>query len=197
MTSLPHLATIFDRLRSGYHYTPADGEVFRALWNRFDAYQAAFEAFGMNLQKHRENVVYLAAGASQDPGKQARKMGLFVLVLVEWMSNEHATVVPDFFETWWHVGDLPHLSSDRYREYMEQVGVTDRADVGRVIRLLTKYGFAHPRADGAFQFRTAAYRFLDLCMEAVEMTEDAEAAGEQAEDDATPNAAARSPVSGS
>ncbi|WP_022836401.1 condensin complex protein MksE [Salisaeta longa] len=174
MTDLPHLSEIFSQLRRGYHYTPADGEVFRILWQRFDAYKAAFEAFGMDLRKHRERTVYLFAGSSQNPGKKARAMGLFVLVLVEWMSNEYPTIVPDFFDTWWHVDDLPHLASERYATYMEQVGVTNTADLNSVIGSLTRYGFAETRADGAFQFRTAAHRFLDLCIEAVEMTPDAE-----------------------
>jgi hypothetical protein len=170
MTSLPHLDTVFDRLRRGYHYTPDDGEVFRALWRRFDDYRAAFEALGLDLRKHPENVVFLAAGPSDEPGKQAREMGLFVLVMVEWMSDERGAVLPDFFETWWRTDDLPHLGADRYREYMGQVGVTSPGDLDRVVRTLAGYGFAEARADGAFRFRTAAHRFLDLCMEAMEQT---------------------------
>lgn len=189
MTDLPHLAAIFHKLRSGYHYTPADGDVFRTLWRRFDAYRDAFDAFGLLLRKHPQNVVYLAADASDDPGKQAREMGLFVLVLVEWMSDRHGTIVPDFFETWWRIEDLPHLASDRYREYMDRVGVATPDDLDRVVRLLAKYGFAESRADGAFRFRAAAHRFLDLCLEAVEMTDDPDADDPDAPPDA-PDAAA-------
>ncbi|MGM0705314.1 MAG: condensin complex protein MksE [Bacteroidota bacterium] len=171
MTSLPHLATIFDRLRRGYHFTPADGDLFRVLWNDFDAYEKAFGAFGLRLHKHHQNVVYLAADPSKNPGKQARTMGLFVLVMVESMSNEYAAIVPPFFDTWWRIEELPHLASERYREYMEQVDINDADDLARVVRLLEKYGFAETRTGGAFQFRTAAYRFLDLCIDAVEMSE--------------------------
>lgn len=175
MKSLPHLATIFDRLRKGYHFTPADGDLFRTLWNQFHAYEKAFAAFGLHLCKHSENVVYLAADRSNNPGKQARTMGLFVLVMVEWMSNEYAEIIPTFFDTWWRPNDLPHLTSERYREYMEQVDVKDANDLAGVVRLLAKYGFAETQPGGLFRFRTAAHRFLDLCMEAMEMSTESDA----------------------
>ncbi|MES3628905.1 MAG: hypothetical protein PPP56_01930 [Longimonas sp.] len=189
MKPLPHLATIFDRLRRGYHFTPSDGDLFRVLWNRFEAYKSAFSAFGLHLRKHPQNVVYLASDLDKNPGKQARTMGLFVLVMVEWVGNEHAAITPIFFDTWWHIDDLPHLAFERYREYMEQVDVNDADDLAGVIRLLETYGFAETRTGGTFQFRTASYRFLELCVEAAEMSasSDAEASDTDTQVDLRPD----------
>lgn len=182
MKSLPHLPEIFNRLRLGYHYTASDTALFPVLWKRFNAYKETFAVFGLRLQKHPEGVVYLDPGAAEGIGKRTRRMGLFVLILVEWMSNERPAILPDFFETWWPIDDLPHLEYDRYREYMEHVQVEHTGDLQRIVNQLAKYGFAETRSNGSFQFRTAAYRFLDLCIEAIEL---------EAEDDATADAASR------
>lgn len=116
-------------------------------------------------------------------------MGLFVLVMVEWVGNEHAAITPIFFDTWWHIDDLPHLAFERYREYMEQVDVNDADDLAGVIRLLETYGFAETRTGGTFQFRTASYRFLELCVEAAEMSasSDAEASDTDTQVDLRPD----------
>jgi hypothetical protein len=168
MTELPHLPEIFDTLRGGYHYTPSDGEVFRALWTHFDAYRDAFDAFGLNLRKHPRRVVYLASGDEQDPGKQAREMGLFMLILVQWMGEHEGSIDPDLFEKTFFVDTLPHLQSNRYKEYMKAVDIHDSGGLESVVGTLIRLGFAEKSGQG-FRFRNAAYRFLDLCLDALDL----------------------------
>lgn len=168
MTELPHLPEIFDTLRSGYHYTSEDGAVFRDVWNNFDAYRDAFAAFGLHLEKHPERILFLASRDDQDPGKRARKMGLFMLILIQWMGEREASIVPALFEKTFFVDTLPHLQSDRYKKYMKAVDVHDSDDLESVINTFVRFGFAETSGQG-FRFRDAAYRFLDLCQEAIEL----------------------------
>lgn len=173
MTDLPHLPEIFRKLRRGYHYTPADGAPYRALEDQFEAYQAAFDAFGLQLKRHRQQTVYLEATPSQTPGTEARTMGLFMLILIEWFGTQRASLVPDLFERTFRLDDLPHLDTERYREAMKAVGVQERAGLESIVGKLEQFGFARQTSDG-FRLRAAAYRFLDLCQEAIEQAEAAE-----------------------
>lgn len=164
MTDLPHLPEIFNTLRSGYHYTPEDGAVYLALRNDFDRYRDAFDAFGLTLRMHRQQVVYLESGGSVTPGKQAREMGLFMMILIEWMGNQRASIVPDLFNEVFYIHALPHLQNARYSEYMNAVDVHDSSDLDGIVSKLKSFGFAKSVGDG-FSFREAAYRFLDLCQD--------------------------------
>lgn len=168
MTDLPYLPEIFDKLRGGYHYTSSDGEVFRALWTNFDDYQSAFAAFGLHLEKHRKRVVFLASGNDQDPRNQARKMGLFMLILIEWMNERETSIVPALFEKTFFVDTLPHFQSERYREYMKYVDVHDSSDLHSVVKMFIRFGFAEASGRG-FRFRDAAYRLLDLCWDVLNL----------------------------
>ncbi len=165
MDSLPHLESIFNDLRRGYHFTPEDGEIFRPLWNRFDEYKRLFNSLGLDLRKHPQNVVYLVANDNVQPGKQARKMGLFMMVLIEHFGETHSSIVPSLFDAVFQVEKLPHLKKARYEEYMNAIGVHDASDLEGIVRSLIRFGFAEER-DNGFTFRRATYRFLDLCREA-------------------------------
>ncbi len=170
MDSLPHLEPIFNKLRRGYHFTPEDGEVYRTLWDRFEEYQRLFDSLGLDLKKHPKNVVYLVANDNVQPGKQARRMGLFMLILVEHFGETHSSIVPSLFDTGFRIENLPHLKTARYEEYMNAIDVHDADDLDGIVRSLVRFGFAK-RVDTGFMLRRAAYRFLDLCREASDLEE--------------------------
>jgi len=171
MDSLPHLEPIFNKLRRGYHFTPEDGEVFRPLWDRFDEYERLFDSLGLDLRKHPKNVVYLVANENVQPGTQAKRMGLFMMVMIEHVGETHSSIVPSLFDTVFRVEKLPHLKKARYEEYMNAIGVHDTEDLERIVGSMVRFGFAKEKSNG-FKLRTAAYRFLDLCREASDLGED-------------------------
>lgn len=171
METLPHLESIFNKLRRGYHFTPEDGEVYRTLWDRFEEYQLLFDSLGLDLRKHPQNVVYLVANDNVQPGKQARRMGLFILVLVEHFGETHSSIVSSLFDTRLRVENLPHLKRARYEEYMNAIDVHDADDLESIVRSLVRFGFAK-RVETGFMLRKAAYRFLDLCLEASDLAEE-------------------------
>jgi len=171
METLPHLEPVFNKLRRGYHFTPEDGEVYRTLWDRFEEYERLFEGLGLDLRKHPQNVVYLVANDNVQPGKQARRMGLFMLVLVEHFGETHSSIVSSLFDTRFRVENLPHLKAARYEEYMNAIDVHDAGDLESIVRSLVRFGFAK-RVENGFMLRKAVYRFLDLCREASDLAEE-------------------------
>jgi hypothetical protein len=181
MEALPHLELIFNKLRRGYHFTPEDGEVYRTLWDRFEEYQRLFDSLGLDLKKHPKNVVYLVANDNVQPGKQARRMGLFMLVLVEHFGETHSSIVSSLFDTRFRLESLPHLKVARYEEYMNAIDVHDAGDLEGIVRSLVRFGFAK-RVENGFMLRKAAYRFLDLCLEASDLAKEES----ESEQDPTP-----------
>jgi hypothetical protein len=181
MEALPHLELIFNKLRRGYHFTPEDGEVYRTLWDRFEEYQRLFDSLGLDLKKHPKNVVYLVANDNVQPGKQARRMGLFMLVLVEHFGETHSSIVSSLFDTRFRLENLPHLKAARYEEYMNAIDVHDADDLDGIVRSLVRFGFAK-RVENGFMLRKAAYRFLDLCLEASDLAKEES----ESEQDPTP-----------
>lgn len=171
MDTLPHLESIFNQLRRGYHVTPEDGEVYRALRDRFEDYQTLLDSLGLDLRKHPKDVFYLVANDNVQPSKQARKMGLFMLVLIEHVGETQESIVPSLFETVFRVEKLPHLKKTRYEEYMNAIDVQDADDLRTIVKTLRRFGFATQTENG-FTFRRAAYRFLDLCRDASDLVED-------------------------
>lgn len=191
MEALPHLELIFNKLRRGYHFTPEDGEVYRTLWDRFEEYQRLFEGLGLDLRKHPKNVVYLVANDNVQPGKQARRMGLFMLVLVEHFGETHSSIVSSLFDTRFRLENLPHLKAARYEEYMNAIDVHDAGDLEGIVRSLVRFGFAK-RVENGFMLRKAAYRFLDLCLEASDLAKEE---SESEQDPTTPDPPNASPNS--
>lgn len=185
MDTLPHLELIFNKLRSGYHFTPEDGEVFRPLWDRFDEYERLLDSLGLDLRKHSQNVVYLVANDNVKPGTQAKRMGLFMMVLIEHFGETHSSIVPSIFDAVFRIEKLPHLRKTRYEEYMNAIGVHDTGDLKSIVRALVRFGFAEEKSNG-FALRTAAYRFLDLCRDASDLGEEGGVPKKEAADESDP-----------
>lgn len=173
MDPLPHQAALFRRLHRGYHLTPADGALYRALEEHQAAYEALFDGLGLALHKHPEGIFYLIASETATPTKQARKMGLFMLVLIEHFGETHASIVPELFQEPFRVEDLPHLKRTRYDAYMRTIDVHDADDLRSIIRTLQTFGFAEVDGDRV-RVRRAAFRFLDVCRKAVDSEGDGE-----------------------
>lgn len=65
-------------------------------------------------------------------------------------------------------GALPHLTSERYRDLMKEVRITDEEGLYGIVKTMVKYGFATMVSNRhAFEFKPPVYRFFDLCAEAV------------------------------
>lgn len=167
---LPHLAEVFELLRRGRHICAFDGDPYRALVEHQDGFTQLFEALGFDLVAHHRDFFYFHTTAK--PSDSAARMSLFVLILVEDMSNRGLEVEQTLLHEPFDLDDLPHLSSDRHTRIMNEAGVNDRDDLERVVAQLERFGFAHRSGRGIFTFRPPACRFLDLCLDVLNDEED-------------------------
>lgn len=165
---LPHLPTIFERLRMGYHFSRTDGEPYVALCDHFDAYQSLFADLGLDLRRHNRDFVYLHADPDKSVTTTTRKIVLFVLVLIDDASNRGEAVVEGLLNTTLDVDVLPHLDTDRYASYMRQIGVEDASGLRSVVSSMEKLGYARTLTTGTFELLPPVYRVFDLCHDAVD-----------------------------
>jgi len=163
---LPLLAEIFEKLRRGHHLCAFDGALFRALVDHQHAFTTLFAGLGFDLIAHRRDFFYFHAKGK--PSDSASRMALFVMILVEDLSNRGQDVEQTLLSEPFDVIELPHLSSERHTRIMNEAGVHDSDDIERVVALLERFGFARRTGRSVFSFRPPVCRFLDLCLEVLD-----------------------------
>ena len=89
-------------------------------------------------------------------------MALFIFILMEFLEGQGEPVAEGILTKEFSINDLPHFSTERYRLYMKESGITDRDGLETVVNNLEKFGFA-VRKGGTFRFRAPVYRFFDIC----------------------------------
>lgn len=160
---LPQLEEIFDALRRGRHLCAADGKPYWALRDNLAAYQDLFHHLGFHLQEHPRDFFYFRGKDSLSP--LAARMAVFVFILIEALSDQGEPVVDTLMTRTFSIADLPHLKSARYRAYLKEAGASNEDDLRKVVNQLERLGFVQRHTDDAFNFRTPAYRFFDICIE--------------------------------
>jgi hypothetical protein len=163
LTLPPHLARLFDALRRGKHLSEGDGPHVVALREHVATYARLFDAFGFSLVQHARGFFYFAADPSSTVTDQSARMVVFVFVLVEHLADRGDPVEDTLMTKTFKLADLPHLTTERYKVYMRDVGVSSQEDLALVIKSMCRLGVAEQAGEGFFRFRTPAYRFLDLC----------------------------------
>ena len=164
VSELPRLKEIFDALRSGWHVSAEDGALYKALKDNQQALAELFEALGFSLAHHPHQFFYFRGEA--DNSNRSTRMAVFVLVLVDWLSDRGLDVEATLFDQEFAYQQLPHLEQARYRSYMKQVSVLERDDLADLVQQMERFGFAERLGQERFRFRAPAARFLDLCLEA-------------------------------
>ncbi len=155
---------LFQALSKGKHLCTDDGDLYFALHRRYAEYETLFRQLGFALRRHPRNFFYFDG---DDVGEVAQRIAVFFYILVEHIGDRGLAVEEAIMTKEWKVSDLPHFSTERYRDYMQQVGVTSPDDLHRlVISRLESFGFSSWVPPEHFRFRAAAYRLLDLCIAA-------------------------------
>ena len=160
---LPHLAQVFELLRRGHHICSFDGAPYRALTEHQDQFTTLFQALGFELVAHHRDFFYFRTQGK--PSDTASRMALFVLILVEDLSNRGKDIEQTLLNEPFTLGELPHLESERHQRIMNESGVNGPEDLEKVVGLLDRFGFAHRQGPNVFTFRPPVCRFLDLCLD--------------------------------
>jgi len=166
----PKLAEIFRLLRDGRHLCLEDGELYTALEENAEGFSELFNALGYGLKPHRKGIYYFHGDAAVTD--TARRFAMFTFILVEYLGDSGQGIEEALFTSSFEVEELPHLKSDRYRETMAEMGVSNTEDLGKLVRSMERFGFA--TADGdQVRFRRPMYRLIDLCVRVLETEEGA------------------------
>jgi hypothetical protein len=158
--ALPHLDKVFRLLSRGRHICMEDGEPYWALHDHKDDFTELFARLGFQLAHHPRDFFYFNGDDLSDAGE---RMAVFMFVLVEHLGDQGLSVEEGLMQPDWPVAQLPHLTSDRYRELMAAVNVSDEKALRGVVQSLDRFGFAEQRGADALRFRRPVHRFLDLC----------------------------------
>lgn len=167
---LPHLPDIFQALVSGKHISAADTSWFYSIQEELANYKASFEAYGYTLIAHPRDFYYFKmSGKTYTLG--TKQMALFVFLLVDQLDRIEADLENVILSRRFAIPELPHLKTERYKELMAEVSITDENSLKKVIDGLALYGFATKYGDEQFEFETPVFRFLDICASTLKESE--------------------------
>ena len=163
---LPHLSEIFQVLQAGKHISFQDGTIFFALQDKLDDFIAIFSALGFELVSHPKDFYYfrMKGKTNTDSTKQ---IALFIFLLIEHLDRRENDLESALMDNRFHLNTLPHLKTERYRELMREVKITDEEGLVSVIANMQRYGIAITYGRSSFEFRSPVYRFFDLCAEEI------------------------------
>ncbi len=167
--NLPHLSDIFDALRRGRHLCAADGDLYWSLHEQSEAYTELFYYLGFTLEKHQRDFYYFQGKDNLSP--LASRMAVFLFILIESLADQGEPVVDSLMTKTFSIAELPHLRGARYRSYLKEAETTTDEDLLGIVRQLDRLGFATRKTDDTFCFRTPVYRFLDTCMDILNISE--------------------------
>lgn len=161
----PRLGEVFSLLVRGRHVSAADEDAYYDLQKHFEAYRAIFAKLSYPLEQDPRGFYYV-----NRPGSAAdlvNQIAVFVWVLVDWMGDKGRAISSEITLVQFEWGELPHLKTDRYRAYMERVGIEDEERLRAMIKKMdTQFGFIRPMSSdySAFKFLAPVHRILDAAV---------------------------------
>jgi len=165
MNTLPHLTTIFDRLRRGYHLGPDDEPEFSRLCERFDEYAAYFAALGITLVRHEREFFYFNADSPETVPDTLPRIAVFSYIMIDHAANQGRPIDDFIFGQNFLVTALPHFTLDRYTALLRQVEVHDMSDLENVLNHMERIGWVKWLSNDEFRFLRPFHRVFGKCIE--------------------------------
>ncbi len=165
MNTLPHLTTIFDRLRRGYHLGPDDEPEFSRLCERFDEYAAYFAALGITLVRHEREFFYFNADSPETVPDTLPRIAVFSYIMIDHAANQGRPIDEFIFGQNFLVTALPHFTLDRYTALLRQVEVHDMSDLENVLNHMERIGWVKWLSNDEFRFLRPFHRVFGKCIE--------------------------------
>lgn len=166
-----HLREIFDKLKTGYHISPEDDQIYAALNSeRYDDYADYFAGLGFTLHKHEHDFYYFEPEAEDTASPRLAKIAVFSFILIDHIANRGLPVEPTLFNETFTIRGLPHFTLDSYRARLDQVGISDYGGLRDVVHSLKHVGWAKWVAEEEFRFLRPFHRMLSKCLELAEQS---------------------------
>jgi hypothetical protein len=163
MGTLPHLRGIFEALRQGRHLSRADGLLYQSLEDDREVFTSLFDQLGFELKKHRRDFYYFCSPNAMS--ERSERLAVFMFILIEWITDQGHNIEEALMSQQFSFDELPHLTTQRYCDYMAQLGILDSDGLRTIVTNMIRTGFAERVNDEVFAFRCPVYRFLDICQD--------------------------------
>ncbi len=165
MNELLHLASIFARLKRGYHLGPDDEPEFSALCARPDDYTAYFRALGLTLVRHEREFFYFEPDNPETVPDTLPRIAVFSYIMIDHAANQGRPIEEFIFGQNFLVTALPHFTLDRYAALLRQVDVHDPADLKSLLKHMERIGWAKWLGEEEFRFVRPFHRVFSKCLE--------------------------------
>ncbi len=166
MNTLPHLISMFERLKRGCHLGPDDEPEFSALRTRFDEYYAYFAALGLTLVRHEREFFYFEPDNPETVPDTLPRIAVFSYIMIDHAANQGRPIEDFIFGQNFLVTALPHFTLDRYTALLRQVEVHDMNDLETlVLNHMQRIGWIKWLSDDEFRFLRPFHRVFSKCIE--------------------------------
>ncbi|MBI5436143.1 MAG: hypothetical protein HY937_03410 [Nitrosomonadales bacterium] len=160
--SLENLGKIFDALSRGRHISSVDGDLFESLNKAPSEYRALFKDLCFEMIASSRGYYYFD-GSSRGLSKSVNRIALFVYIFMDHSADQGEGITDAVGKGLHSLSAQPHLSSERYRRYMKQVGVETVEHLSDILRQMDNLGFARKLDEDQFTFLPPIYRIIEAC----------------------------------
>lgn len=178
---IPGKAEVFQALVGGAHISLQSGELFHYLSNHTEDYKTELATLGYELI-HELDYYYLQPFDDDRSNDYSKRCLVFITIMIESISNSANDIVETLFnERGFECDQLPHFTTERYRNYMQNMEVGEDRQLRALLNNMHRSGFIEYReAENFMRFLTPSHRFLQLSLEILEQ-HNKQMAGSEAE----------------
>lgn len=166
---IPGKKEVFQALISGMHISLHSGELYHYLNNNLDDYRTELETLGYQLV-HEMDYFFIQDQQDERANDYSRRCLVFVTIMIEAISNTGGDILETLLsESGFEVDQLPHLSTERYRNYMQNLDIGETRQLKSLLNNMHRSGFIEYREiDNFLRFLTPVNRYLQLSLDILE-----------------------------
>ena len=166
---IPGKKEVFQALVSGMHISLHSGELYHYLGNNLDDYQTELATLGYHLV-HELDYFYLQDQEDERPNDYSRRCLVFITIMIESIANTGGDIMETLLsESGFEVDQLPHLSTERYRNYMQNLDIGETRQLKSLLNNMHRSGFVEYREiDNFLRFLSPVNRYLQLSLDILE-----------------------------
>ena len=165
MNDLPHLESIYVRLKRGYRLGPEDETEFSEMCKRSEDYADFFAQIGLKLKRHEREFFYFDPENPEAVPDTLPRIAVFSYILIDHAANQGRPLEDFIFGQNFLVTALPHFSLDRYTALLRQVDVHDLGDVRTLLKHMERIGWVKWTGEEEFRFARPFHRVFSKCLE--------------------------------
>lgn len=180
---IPGKQEVFEALVSGRHLSLHSGELYHYLLEHKVAYQAELESLGYALV-HEHDFFYLLVREDNKvkSNEYSHKVLVFITIMLEFIAQSGNDIIDTLYRSRGFERDqLPHFSTERYKNYMQHLGIEDDKALHVLLKNLHRSGFIDYRESENFlRFLSPCQRFIQLALDVLEQHKKQREQGETA-----------------